>query len=70
MKPRSYFTERPVCESVMPAPYFKRAYRARDQMRYQWPWTHTMVGDAEGCYCLDRADPVTGSHVKDDYIHH
>lgn len=55
----------------MPAMYFHRAYRVRDAMHYEAKWAGEVhpVGHMDGGYCLDRPEPVTGSHVSGDYVY-
>ena len=71
MKPRRPRGERPICEAIVPAAYYKRAYVARDSMRYEFgAWSSSEdVGHMDGGYCLDRAEPPTGGHASRDYVH-
>ena len=71
LNPRSKEGMRPTCETVMPAPYFKRAYAARDAMHFEIKWGGDVhpVGHLEGCYCLDRPEPASGSHVAWDFVY-
>jgi hypothetical protein len=71
MKPRSYFTERPICEAIVPMQHLHRTYQSREAMRPYWQWPEYGAASAshpDTGYCLDRPEPATGSHVKDDYI--
>ena len=71
LKPRRRLGVRPLCETVMPATYFHRAYRVRDNICLPQRWLGDIVdvGHLDGGYCLDRAEPATGSHRCGDFIY-
>ena len=71
IKPRTKLGQRPTCEAVMPAAYFKRAYAARDAMHAAVKYCDDAcpVGHMDGGYCLDRVEPATGSHISGDFVY-
>jgi hypothetical protein len=53
----------------MAAPYFHRAYTARDVMRAPFSDYSAGVGHRDGGYCLDAVAPATGGHRARDFVY-